>query len=425
MPIRFAPLPPGSLTEATRHGWPYDVQADVRKRFYRRGGHAPEEAHRVFYLGTHRSGWLAAEPGKDVPTDVLAQWLAKVNVPLFISRRQLEKRKVLPRASARWALDSGGFSELSMHGDWKLAARDYVRLVRRFRDEIGLLDWAAPQDWMCETTMTDRTGLSRPQHIVRTVSSFLELRSMAPDLPIIPVLQGLTEEDYYVCAELYAKAGVDLRKEPVVGVGSICRRQHEMEALRIVEILANDGMRLHGFGFKKAGLALAKKWFVSADSMAWSFRGRRCEWSCPEGKASCANCLHSALTWRNELLGTLGPEWQLTAAEVRKSNPVRRGDLRQIVRGAVEAAPSIALHHVQGALGQRDEEHAEIQIDIFRPLPEEPPEGAADREGQRGPQGVVPQLALVTALPAGLAEAGVGPTIVVEPAARVEGIGDG
>ncbi len=93
-PISFAPLPPDSMTEATRHGWPYEVQSEVRKRFYRRGGAAPEEAHRVFYLGTHRSGWLAAEPGKDVPADVLAQWLAKVNVPLFISRRQLEKRKV-------------------------------------------------------------------------------------------------------------------------------------------------------------------------------------------------------------------------------------------------------------------------------------------------------------------------------------------
>jgi hypothetical protein len=299
---------------ASRHGWTPELvrlaHEDWERGSRTRGGKIPKEPHRVFYLGTHRAGWLAVEPGQDVPPEILAQWMSKARYPLFVSRRQLEKRKVLPRAAARWALDSGGFTEISKYGRWKLEAREYVGLVRRFRDEIGNMDWAAPMDWMCEVEMTAKSGLSRPQHIARSVASFVELRMLAPDLPFAPVLQGMLYEDYVLCVELFDRAGVDLRKEPVVGVGSICRRQEDTEALRTLHTLASYGLRLHGFGFKKAGLERAKDWLVSADSMAWSFGGRRCEFACPEGKASCANCLHRALEWRAQLLGGLGPEWQ-------------------------------------------------------------------------------------------------------------------
>ena len=49
-----------------------------------------------FYLGTHQTGWLA-----------------KLDVPLFVSRRRLATLRKLPRAVGSWALDSGGFTELS------------------------------------------------------------------------------------------------------------------------------------------------------------------------------------------------------------------------------------------------------------------------------------------------------------------------
>src|SRR4051812_4445749 len=87
----------------------------------------------VFYLGTHHLSWLE-----------------QTDVPLFISRRTLAARKALPRARGHWAIDSGGFTELSMHGRWTIDARDYAELVRRARDEAGGLQWAAIQDWMCE-----------------------------------------------------------------------------------------------------------------------------------------------------------------------------------------------------------------------------------------------------------------------------------
>jgi hypothetical protein len=155
-----------------------------------------------FYLGTH-----------------LPNWLGKVTIPLFVSRRTLAPRRTLPRALGPWALDSGGFTELSMHGRWTVPATQYVAEVRRFRDEIGGMEWAAPRDWMCEPAMLRRTGLSVIEHQRRTVSDLLELRALAPDLPFIPVLQGWHEWQYLEHLEAYTRAGVDLTKEPSGGAG--------------------------------------------------------------------------------------------------------------------------------------------------------------------------------------------------------------
>jgi hypothetical protein len=56
--------------------------------------------------------------------------------------------------------------------------------VRRYRDEIGSLDWAAPQDWMCEPFILAKTGLSVREHLRRTVADYLRLTELAPDLRV-------------------------------------------------------------------------------------------------------------------------------------------------------------------------------------------------------------------------------------------------
>lgn len=244
----------------------------------------------IFYLGAHHPNWLAESP-----------------VPLFVSRRSLTNQRKLPRARVPWALDSGGFTELSMHGAWTLSARAYVTEVRRFRDEVGNLAWAAPNDWMCEPEMVKRTGLSVEEHQRRTISNYLELRSRAPELPFIPVLQGWTQGDYADHVDAYEAAGVDLRAAPLVGVGSVCRRQSTIRISLLLHELHDEGLRLHGFGLKAQGLRLAAPVLASADSMAWSLNARK---SRPlpehEGKhKSCANCLEYATTWRADLLASL------------------------------------------------------------------------------------------------------------------------
>lgn len=192
-----------------------------------------------------------------------------------------------------------------MHGGWTTDARAYAADVRRYRDDIGGLAWAAPQDWMCEAIMLARTGLSVAEHQRRTVTNFLELRSIAPDLPFVPVLQGWTIGDYWRCAELYQAAGVDLVAEQLVGVGTVCRRQGTATASALVTSLAAEGLRLHGFGFKVTGLLACGDRLASSDSMAWSYNARRHPPLHGHAHKNCANCMEWALMWRADLLSRL------------------------------------------------------------------------------------------------------------------------
>src|SRR6185503_18015910 len=100
------------------------------------------------------------------------RWLATVGVPLMVSRRSLAGRRSLPRAAEQWVLDSGGFTELSLNGGWTVASYTYARDVARYRDEVGRLVWAAPQDWMCEPQILGKTGLTVREHQARTVGNY-------------------------------------------------------------------------------------------------------------------------------------------------------------------------------------------------------------------------------------------------------------
>jgi hypothetical protein len=240
----------------------------------------------VFYLGAHQP-----------------QWLWRAGFPLFVSHRQLTQRRHLRPASCRWALDSGGFTELSMHGKWVTRADDYAAAVTTYAEQIGRLEFAAPQDWMCEPFMIERTGLSVREHQERTVASYLELRRLAPGLPFIPVLQGWHLADYLHCVSLYAAAGIDLARLPLTGLGSVCRRQSTGEIAAIVTALARLDIKLHGFGVKTGGLHQYGHLLASADSMAWSYAARRRPPlpGCTSHK-NCANCLTYATRWRTRTL---------------------------------------------------------------------------------------------------------------------------
>lgn len=243
-----------------------------------------------FWLGTH-----------------LPSWLERIDVPLFVSRRRLAGRKRFPRALGEWALDSGGFTELSMFGGWRTSTRQYIHEVRRFRDEIGNLQWAAPQDWMCEPHITAKTGYSVTEHQRRTVTNLIELRMSAPDLPWVPVLQGWTLDDYQRCADRYELAGIDLAAEPIVAIGSVCRRQQTQGGREVVQLFSRAGVRLHAFGMKQTGLRECAYMLESSDSLAWSYAARRAAKpflaTCKH--RACANCMDYALDWRTRLLASI------------------------------------------------------------------------------------------------------------------------
>lgn len=237
-----------------------------------------------FFLGTHHP-----------------HWLRQAGVPLFVSHRRLRRYKTLPKASSPWALDSGGFSELSLFGRWETSQAEYVDAVVRYQEEAGSLAWAAPQDWMCEPFITAKTGLDVLEHQRRTVASVVNLRKELGSV-VAPVLQGFQLPDYHRHVAMYAASGIDLESEPTVGIGSVCRRQNTQEITDIVSSL--QGLRLHGFGVKVTGLANFGHLLQSADSMSWSLTARRLPAldGCV-GHKNCANCLTFALQWRQRLLG--------------------------------------------------------------------------------------------------------------------------
>jgi hypothetical protein len=263
----------------------------------------------LFYLGTGHPDWLE-----------------KTDVPLMLSSRSLATRKRLPRARGPVVIDSGGFSELE-HGEWRTSGKTYAALGRRYVEEIGNVQWLASQDMMCEPFMLANTGLSVRTHQAMTVAGYLELMDRAPDLPWLPVLQGWTPADYLRHVEMYAASGVDLASLPIVGLGSVCRRQTFVEARYTIRELHALGIKQHGFGIKTAAIPTLSPWLKTTDSQAWAQRARResalerrrgfRQEPCPSGKRhSCSGCLPFALAWRDVVLRKLQRKAPLFESEV-------------------------------------------------------------------------------------------------------------
>lgn len=267
-----------------------------------------------FYLGTH----------------VIAH-MAQTCVPLFVSRRRLAECK-RPRSICKWALDSGGFTELSMYGRWLTSPGQYAAQARWWYDNVPGMQWAAVQDWMCEPFIIAKTGLDVATHQRLTIQSYLRLRELQPTVPWVPVLQGYAPREYVNHLREYEEWGVDLRALPRVGVGSVCRRQSTdvTAAVAIIRELHGAGIRIHAFGFKVTGLMQCAHLLASSDSMAWSFQGRMSMDSRGQtgGVKRCAHrknpahCLDCALLWRERLLATINPVPQGVAA-VPPPRPLR------------------------------------------------------------------------------------------------------
>lgn len=252
-----------------------------------------------FYLGTSDPHWLWDE--------------RLIGIDLFVSAVRLRRKKNLHPALMDWALDSGGFSALSKNGKWGISPHEYVDEVRRYARDIGRMQWAATMDWMCEPHIRELTGLTIEEHQERTAQSYLALRSLAPEITWCPVLQGWgdsptdiasTNQSYSDHVKMYKDLGVDLSSLPVVGVGSVCRRQNMKVGQSIISSLHfNHGLsNMHGFGFKTSGLREVGALLQSADSLAWSqiARKRKINLGCEHKFCNC--CPKWALKWRSEMV---------------------------------------------------------------------------------------------------------------------------
>lgn len=239
-----------------------------------------------FYLGIHKPNWLLNN---------------NLVCNTFLSYRQLCKYKKLSPVLSNWGLDSGGFSELSINGFWSISESQYVTDVKRFMKEIGNLDFVSPQDWMCEPYILKKTGKNVKEHIYLTIKSYLNL--MNKDIPVIPVIQGFTTDEYTYCIDQYYQHNINLDGK-MVAVGSVCRRQSTKEAVDIfskIRSLLKKSI-IHGFGIKTKGIPLLKNLINSSDSMAWSFNARKnpALEMCKSHK-NCANCIIFAEKWLERL----------------------------------------------------------------------------------------------------------------------------
>lgn len=175
-----------------------------------------------------------------------------------------------------WIMDSGGFNELSDHGKYRQSVEEYVEQIDRWR-HCGQLQAAVSQDYMCEPFILEKTGLSIEDHQALTIERYREISQWVDAVYVMPVIQGFTPESY---ASHIRQYGSLLEEGQWVGVGSICRRNSNPDAIEDVLLSIKrerPDLRLHGFGLKLTAIkrSTVRQLLHSADSMAWSYAARR------------------------------------------------------------------------------------------------------------------------------------------------------
>lgn len=199
-----------------------------------------------------------------------------------ISINTLERRKSGFRPPLfGWMLDSGAFTTINKHGAYPDSPAAHALKIAHWHDTVPGLLIAVAQDYMCEAFVLEKTGLTIAEHQRLTIERYDELvaalRFLDCPVAVMPVLQGYAPEDYVRHLAAY---GERLTPGMWVGVGSVCKRQGDVKAIRAVLRAikhARPDLRLHGFGVKLTALKdpEVRRLLATADSMAWSFAARK------------------------------------------------------------------------------------------------------------------------------------------------------
>jgi len=191
-------------------------------------------------------------------------------------------------------MDSGAFTEISMHGRYRYTVAAYANQIRRWKNNGNLLA-AVSQDYMCEPWILKKTGLTVMEHQRLTIERYDALVSEDTEVYILPVLQGFAPNEYVEHLRSY---GERIKRGAWVGVGSVCKRNGDPQAVASVLLAIKNerpDIQLHGFGLKKTALAspLIRSLLFTADSMAWSFSARM------QGRNG--NCYKEAKAWTAQI----------------------------------------------------------------------------------------------------------------------------
>lgn len=226
-----------------------------------------------------------------------------IDIPIMVSDLRLKRVARVKRAGGPVMIDSGSFT---IHDQGKQfdPPEEYAERVRGYMDKLGSVVAVATYGEMCEEWILAKTGRTVRQNQEMTVESYLKLSALAPEVPWLPEIQGFEEHEYHECVDLYYSAGVALHTPPMVGLGSICRREGTEAARRIARSIAARGIQLHGFGVKDPKSLDSA--FQSADSFAWSYGARKRTRECPHGIVKWErNCPEYLRAWRDKVLSGL------------------------------------------------------------------------------------------------------------------------
>lgn len=200
-------------------------------------------------------------------------------VPMMLSAGALYRKEGMrnyPRSmrGARVAIDSAGFSAMTVHGGvYPWTIDQYLDVIEQARPV-----WYASRDYCVEPSIA-KDDAERARRIDQTVRELDDVREAASrrGLPLpVPVLQGWHADEY---ADCWIRMG---RPSGLVGIGSVCRRHLRGSAglLSILDRLVPLGISTHLFGVKGSALdVIGSDMFLapmvrSVDSHAWDYAAR-------------------------------------------------------------------------------------------------------------------------------------------------------
>ena len=91
----------------------------------------------------------------------------------FVSINRIRNRKSAFKVGD-CIMDSGAFTAIKTHGGYLEPASVYAAEIKRWAKNGNLLA-AVAQDYMCESVMLERTGMTIPQHQALTIDRYDDL----------------------------------------------------------------------------------------------------------------------------------------------------------------------------------------------------------------------------------------------------------
>lgn len=217
----------------------------------------------IFYVGTSRGTHNMLPDGINV----------MFNARNYYKYGKFAPKATKPKRAGKVFMDSGGFVFFSKMDEYPFKIPEYANFISRYKP-----DYYASMDYPCEKSIITRRNLSVEDNIKYTVENAVKLaeyEDMIPGSTMLPVIQGYKLDEYFMCMELYAEAGLI---KPYMAVGSMCKRDLYYRGFRrfmnaFHEESSKHGIeKLHLFGLKaNQATADMKHKIYSQDSAALFF----------------------------------------------------------------------------------------------------------------------------------------------------------